>query len=171
MVYSWLYNTQSLNAVILVFSTDLFLKIDWPNVVHTLWISYTAYTCNIVCFLYFSYSCTICFQHSIDIVHSNSRRPFVNSHLFIYIDGNLKLGSQLKFPNVSEVHTNTRKRHSVKWVFTFLNGYLRNSQYWIMHDIYVYMIFAIIKRISLYLSWDVFLSLSVADRLPDRVPL
>ena len=113
MVYSWLYNTQSLNALILVFSTDLFLTIDWPNVVHTLWISYTAYTCNIVCFLYFSYSCTICFQHSIDIVHSNSRRPFVNSHLFIYIDGNLKLGSQLKFPNVSEVHTNTRKRHKM----------------------------------------------------------
>ncbi|XP_078323505.1 neurobeachin-like protein 1 isoform X4 [Crassostrea virginica] len=46
--------------------------------------------------------------HSIDIVHSNSRRPFVNSHLFIYIDGNLKLGSQLKFPNVSESLTDCR---------------------------------------------------------------
>lgn len=46
--------------------------------------------------------------HSIDIVHSSSRRPFVNSHLYIYIDGNLKLDSQLKFPNVSDPLTDCR---------------------------------------------------------------
>lgn len=71
------------------------------------------------------------FQHSIDIVHSSSRRPFVNSHLYIYIDGNLKLDSQLKFPNVSDVSLQNKEKlikkiiqktmHSshyiYKWVF------------------------------------------------------
>ncbi|XP_061165431.1 neurobeachin-like protein 1 isoform X2 [Saccostrea echinata] len=46
--------------------------------------------------------------HSIDIIHSSSRRPFTSSQLFIYIDGKLKLGSQLKFPNVSEPFTDCR---------------------------------------------------------------
>lgn len=50
------------------------------------------------------------FQHSIDIVHSSSRRPFVNSHLYIYIDGNLKLDSQLKFPNVSDVSLQNKEK-------------------------------------------------------------
>ena len=42
-------------------------------------------------------------QHSIDIMHSNSKRPFVNSHLYVYVDGKEKLNTQLKFPNLSEV--------------------------------------------------------------------
>lgn len=69
------------------------------------------------------------FQHSIDIVHSSSRRPFVNSHLYIYIDGNLKLDSQLKFPNVSDVSLHNKEKlikrsyrrqcthYIYKWVF------------------------------------------------------
>ena len=36
-------------------------------------------------------------------MHTNSKRPFVNSHLYVYVDSKLKLDSQLKFPNLSEV--------------------------------------------------------------------
>ncbi|XP_069107826.1 neurobeachin-like protein 1 isoform X1 [Argopecten irradians] len=46
--------------------------------------------------------------HCIAIVHTSSRRPFTNSHLNIYIDGKLKLNSQLKSPNMTESFTSCR---------------------------------------------------------------
>ncbi|KAK3083537.1 hypothetical protein FSP39_025014, partial [Pinctada imbricata] len=46
--------------------------------------------------------------HSIDVVHSSSRRPFANSHLNVYIDGKLRLSSQLKFPNMTEPLTSCK---------------------------------------------------------------
>ncbi|XP_038073345.1 neurobeachin-like protein 1 isoform X2 [Patiria miniata] len=40
--------------------------------------------------------------HCVDITHISSRRPFGQSQLCIYVDGHLRLTSQLKFPVISE---------------------------------------------------------------------
>ncbi|XP_021366386.1 neurobeachin-like protein 1 isoform X2 [Mizuhopecten yessoensis] len=46
--------------------------------------------------------------HCIAVVHTSSRRPFTNSQLNVYIDGRLKLNSQLKSPNMTEAFTSCR---------------------------------------------------------------
>ncbi|KAK3582874.1 hypothetical protein CHS0354_012486 [Potamilus streckersoni] len=46
--------------------------------------------------------------HSVDIVQTSSKRPFVNSQLYVYIDGKFRLNSQFKFPNMSEPLTSCR---------------------------------------------------------------
>ncbi|XP_064646322.1 neurobeachin-like protein 1 isoform X2 [Lineus longissimus] len=40
--------------------------------------------------------------HCIEITHTGARRPFSQSQLSVYIDGKLKLNSQLKMPSVAE---------------------------------------------------------------------
>ncbi|XP_072180695.1 neurobeachin-like protein 1 [Diadema setosum] len=40
--------------------------------------------------------------HQVNIVHSGSKRPFVQSQLSIYVDGYLRQTSQLKFPSMGE---------------------------------------------------------------------
>ncbi|GAB1600529.1 neurobeachin-like protein 1 isoform X2 [Argonauta hians] len=46
--------------------------------------------------------------HCLDIVHTNSRRPFTSSQLAIYVDGCLKLSVQLKFPSTTEAFTSCK---------------------------------------------------------------
>lgn len=46
--------------------------------------------------------------HAICIVHTSSKRPFGTSQLYMYVDGVLKLNSQLKYPNMSETLTSCR---------------------------------------------------------------
>ncbi|CAI9726854.1 1 isoform X1 [Octopus vulgaris] len=46
--------------------------------------------------------------HCLDIVHTNSRRPFANSQLAIYVDGCLKLNVQLKFPTTTEAFSSCK---------------------------------------------------------------
>lgn len=46
--------------------------------------------------------------HCLDIVHLNSRRPFANSQLMIYVDGYMYLNAQLKFPTTTEPFTSCK---------------------------------------------------------------
>ncbi|XP_041374666.1 neurobeachin-like protein 1 [Gigantopelta aegis] len=46
--------------------------------------------------------------HCVDICHTNSRRPFSQSQLTVYIDGTKKLTAHLKFPNMTEPFSNCR---------------------------------------------------------------
>ncbi|XP_052812655.1 neurobeachin-like protein 1 isoform X3 [Mya arenaria] len=46
--------------------------------------------------------------HDVCIVHTNSKRPFVSSQLNVYVDGKLRLNSQLKYPNMTEQFTSCR---------------------------------------------------------------
>lgn len=57
------------------------------------------------------------FKHYIGVVHVPGKRPFGQSLVYIYVDGQLKLSAPLKYPNMAEVlmtytfsvlHTNTR---------------------------------------------------------------
>ncbi|GAB6029770.1 Neurobeachin-like protein 1 [Chamberlinius hualienensis] len=46
--------------------------------------------------------------HSIGICHSGTRRPFMQGQLVVYIDGIMKLTTQLKCPSLSETFVNCR---------------------------------------------------------------
>ncbi|XP_060592045.1 neurobeachin-like protein 1, partial [Ruditapes philippinarum] len=46
--------------------------------------------------------------HDVCVVHTNSKRPFVASQLYVYVDGKQKHNSQLKYPNMSEALTSCR---------------------------------------------------------------
>lgn len=43
------------------------------------------------------------FQHYIGVVHVPGKRPFGQSLVYIYVDGQLKLSAPLKYPNMAEV--------------------------------------------------------------------
>lgn len=44
-----------------------------------------------------------CLQHSIGVVHVPGKRPFGQSLVYIYVDGQQKLSAPLKYPNMTEV--------------------------------------------------------------------
>ncbi|XP_053386541.1 neurobeachin-like protein 1 [Mercenaria mercenaria] len=46
--------------------------------------------------------------HDVCVVHTNSKRPFITSQLYVYVDGKQKHNSQLKYPNMSEPLTSCR---------------------------------------------------------------
>ncbi|XP_066264160.1 neurobeachin-like protein 1 isoform X5 [Branchiostoma lanceolatum] len=43
--------------------------------------------------------------HCVDVVHAGSRRPFTQSQLSVFVDGQLRINAQLKFPSTSEPFT------------------------------------------------------------------
>lgn len=44
-----------------------------------------------------------CVQHSIGVVHVPGKRPFGQSLVYIYVDGQQKLSAPLKYPTMTEV--------------------------------------------------------------------
>lgn len=44
-----------------------------------------------------------CLQHSIGVVHVPGKRPFGQSLVYIYVDGQQKLSAPLKYPTMTEV--------------------------------------------------------------------
>ncbi|XP_014667639.1 PREDICTED: neurobeachin-like protein 1 [Priapulus caudatus] len=46
--------------------------------------------------------------HCVDVIHTSSRRPFVQSQISVFIDGRQRLTSQLKFPSLAEPFTYCR---------------------------------------------------------------
>lgn len=45
----------------------------------------------------------LCLQHSIGVVHIPGKRPFGQSLVYIYVDGQQKLSAPLKYPTMTEV--------------------------------------------------------------------
>lgn len=50
-------------------------------------------------------------QHSIGVVHVPGKRPFGQSLVYIYVDGQQKLSAPLKYPNMTEVSGSTVARN------------------------------------------------------------
>ncbi|KAH3749057.1 hypothetical protein DPMN_183547, partial [Dreissena polymorpha] len=48
------------------------------------------------------------YWHNVCIVHTNAKRPFVASQLYVYADGKLRHNTPLRYPNMGEVHSITQ---------------------------------------------------------------
>lgn len=59
------------------------------------------------------------FQHYIGVVHVPGKRPFGQSLVYIYVDGQLKLSAPLKYPNMAEV--------PIKCAFLVLHAHLSHT--------------------------------------------
>lgn len=72
-------------------------------------------------------------QHSIGVVHVPGKRPFGQSLVYIYVDGQQKLTAPLKYPTMTEVRGTTVSRYvctlSINCLKHFLFFYLRPSRH------------------------------------------
>lgn len=59
-------------------------------------------TCRVLCALC-RLTCASPPQHSIAVVHMPGKRPFGQSLVYIYVDGQQKLSAPLKYPTMTEV--------------------------------------------------------------------